>query len=266
MPADGFFQRVEETLQAPDPPDDWREVILELYNRYRGQTRLLDRLTHISDRFQSAERERGHGCLVRYERQVRQLEKIVRISDQYQNMLRDLKDRLEHAANYDALTNLPNRRYMMKRMEEAAAEARRIPERTFALMLADIDHFKAINDGFGHSAGDLVLRAIAQAMKSVLREYDICARWGGEEFLLLFPGCFEDCAETVAERLLKAVAKAPLPEERIVNPTISIGYTLHRSGEHTDETVRRADQALYRAKDKGRNCAVFISVTGSLDR
>jgi diguanylate cyclase (GGDEF)-like protein len=258
MPADNFEQRIEEMLQSPDPPDDWQAVMLEMYHRYREQVRLLDRLTRISDRFQSAERERGQGCMVRYERQVRQLEKIVRISDQYQNMLRDLKDRLEHAADYDALTSLPNRRYMMRRMEEAAAEARRIPERTFSLMLADIDHFKAINDGFGHSVGDQVLRAIAQAMKSVLREYDICARWGGEEFLLMFPGCFEDSAAVVAERLLKAVATASLPEERIVNPTISIGYTLHRSGEHTDETVRRADQALYRAKDKGRNCAVCI--------
>jgi diguanylate cyclase (GGDEF)-like protein len=251
-------ERIEAILKSLQPPEDWHDVLEEIYRRYRDQAKLLDRLIHISDRFQSAERERSHDYMARYERQVRQLEKIVRISDQYQSMLRDLKKQLEHAANYDALTGLANRRYMARRLDEAAAEALRVPERTFALMIADVDHFKSINDRLGHAVGDQVLKAIAQAMCEVLREYDLCARWGGEEFLLIFPGCTDACASNIADRLLRTVPKMSLPKNIINKPTISIGVTIHRPGEHVDETVRRADAALYQAKAEGRNRVVQI--------
>jgi diguanylate cyclase (GGDEF)-like protein len=123
-------------------------------------------------------------------------------------------------------------------------------------MIADIDHFKAVNDNFGHAAGDRLLQSVARALELSLREYDLCARWGGEEFLFLFPSCDEASATVVAERLRKNVSSAPPHEDGIATPTISIGYTLHRPGESVDATLLRADEALYKAKDAGRNCAV----------
>ena len=249
--ADNLEERIEAILGADTPPEGWKEDADELFRRYRDQRHLLERLTHIADRFQAAERERGQSYLSRYERKVRQLEKIVRISDQYQTMLHQLKGRLEHASNYDALTNLPNRRYMTSRLEEAAALALRSPDSSFVVMIADIDHFKVVNDSLGHAAGDRVLQAVAKALELSLREYDTCARWGGEEFLLLFPACADNDAPLVAERLRRAVAELPRIAEGM--PTISIGHTVHRAGESIDSTLLRADQALYRAKDAGRN-------------
>lgn len=249
--ADNLEERIEAILVAETPPTGWKAELAELFQRYRDQQRLLDRLTHVSDRFQAVERERSQSYLVRYERKVRQLEKIVRISDQYQTMLHQLKGRLEHASNYDALTSLPNRRYMTGRLEDAAAQAARAPESSFVVMIADIDHFKIVNDNLGHAAGDQVLQAVAKALELSLREYDICARWGGEEFLLLFPACTDNDASLVAERLRRAVAELPRIEETM--PTISIGHTAHRPGERIDTTLLRADQALYRAKAAGRN-------------
>jgi diguanylate cyclase (GGDEF)-like protein len=250
--------RIESILSAQTPPDGWKDDLTELYQRCRDQQRLLDRLARIADRFQAAERERSQGYMAMYERKVRQLEKIVRISDQYQTMLQQLKERMEHASNYDSLTGLPNRRYMTGRLEEAAAQAARRPESSFAVMIADIDHFKAVNDGFGHAAGDRVLQAVARALELTLREYDLCARWGGEEFLLLFPSCGEGSSTSVAERLRRNVREAPLADSGIPAPTISIGHTLHRPGESVDATLLRADEALYKAKADGRNRCVGL--------
>lgn len=255
---DRLERRIEAILAADVPPQGWKDALKELFERYADQQRLLDRLTHIADRFQAAERERSQGYMARYEKKVRQLEKIVRISDQYQTMLHQLKERLEHASNYDALTNLPNRRYMTIRLEEAAAQAARKPENGFTVMLADVDDFKAVNDNFGHAAGDRVLQAVARALELSLREYDMCARWGGEEFLLLFPACDRASASLVAERLRQTVAAAPRISNEIPAPTISIGFTQHRSQENIDRTLLRADEALYKAKDAGRNCVIGL--------
>jgi diguanylate cyclase (GGDEF)-like protein len=255
-PEDSLERSIEAILSADTPPDGWKEALEKLFVRYLDQQRLLDRLTHIADRFQAAERERSQGYLANYEKKVRQLEKIVRISDQYQTMLHQLKERLEHASNYDSLTGLPNRRYMTVRLEEAASRATRKPDGGFAVMIADLDHFKAVNDNFGHAAGDRLLQAVARALELSLREYDLCARWGGEEFLFLFPSCDQANAPIVAERLRQSVTKAQRINDEIPAPTVSIGFTIHRPGEHVDTTLLRADQALYKAKDAGRNCVV----------
>jgi diguanylate cyclase (GGDEF)-like protein len=252
-----FEQRIATALEG-ESGGECRQLLEELFGRYRGQRRLLDRLVRISDGFQSAERQRSQNSLTRYEQQIRQLEKIVRISDHYQKMLFDLNRNLEQASNSDPLTGLPNRRYMTGRLKEAVAEAERHPERGFALMLADIDRFKAINDTFGHAVGDEVLKGVAGAMTTVLREYDVCARWGGEEFLLLFPGCSPAAMHLVAERLLHTVRQTPRPRDLADGLTISIGHTMFRPGESIDDTLQRADAAMYRAKGLGRDRAVGL--------
>ncbi len=256
MPEDLLEERIETILSQKTPPEGWKEALDELFQRYQDQQRLLDRLTHIADRFQAAERERSQSYMSRYERKVRQLEKIVRISDQYQTMLHQLKERLERASNFDSLTGLPNRRYMTARLEEAAAQAVRNPSSKFAVMIADIDHFKAVNDTLGHAAGDRLLQSVARALELSLREYDLCARWGGEEFLFLYPSCDETSVPVVAKRLRQNVSTASRADDGVETPTISIGYTLHRPGESIDATLLRADEALYKAKAAGRDCAV----------
>ena len=253
---DALESRVRDALAADAPPADWADLLREVWERTAGQQHVLDRLTRIADRYQAAERERSLSSLEDYERKLRRLEKILRISDQYQSMLHELKQRLEHSSNYDALTELPNRRYMSRRQEEAAALAARHPESGFAVLLADVDHFKAVNDRHGHAVGDQVLQAVARALESPLREYDLCARWGGEEFLFLLPACDRDGAAAMAERLRAGVAAMPAIRDNAPSPTVSIGYTTHHPGESTDETLQRADRAMYEAKARGRNCVV----------
>lgn len=245
--------RARALLASKTPPPNWRDTLQELLQRTLDQDHLLKRLTRIADRFQAVERDRAQGYLERYERKVRQLEKIVRISDQYQQMLHQLKERLEHASNFDPLTTLPNRRYMTQRLEEAAAHATRTIDAAFLVMLIDVDHFKTINDTYGHAVGDKVLQQLAQQLQHTLRDYDVCGRWGGEEFLLLVPSGAGVDGTTLAQRLCMAIAKSE-PLDGVAMPTISIGFTAHVPGESVDATLLRADQALYMAKAQGRNC------------
>jgi len=124
----------------------------------------------------------------------------------------------------------------------------------FALVLADIDHFKAINDIQGHDCGDQMLRRVAGLFKQRLRDIDIIGRWGGEEFIFVLPETDVEGAAVVAEYLRSAVETANFQyEERAVPLTATFGITRHTRGEKLDAAIMRADAALYRGKKAGRN-------------
>ncbi len=176
---------------------------------------------------------------------------------------------LQVASERDPLTGLANRRHVHAVMRREHGEA-------FAgsLLLMDIDHFKRINDRHGHAAGDAVLVEIAQRVRSTVRDVDLVARWGGEEFLLLLPGLDADGAEALAQRLLQAVAGAPVAHAaRRIAVSASIGfasYPLAGDGAHTDRwaaAVDLVDAAMYLAKSQGRNraCGVRALPGGPLD-
>lgn len=228
-----------------------------LWQRYQGQLTQLERLTTISDGYQALMRDQGQSLTERYRKQIRSIQKIVRISDQYQEMQRDLTVALRVASTHDALTNLPNRRLMLDRLRaEAALSVRQGPP--FSLALIDVDHFKEVNDKFGHNAGDAVLVALAHTLTGTLRTYDVCARWGGEEFLVLLPSTSGAEALTVGNRLRAAVATLSPREAPEANGVkLSIGVAEHVLTAELDETIKRADQALYRAKATGRDRVVL---------
>ncbi|MQB21165.1 diguanylate cyclase [Agrobacterium tumefaciens] len=166
-----------------------------------------------------------------------------------------LTKQLKHQATTDFLTGLGNRRALMEQMPIIRAKAAR-PEEAVSLILFDLDHFKRINDEYGHDAGDNVLMAIGEAVKDHLRPYDYAARMGGEEFCIVLPGADLAAAESVAERLRHAVESRvvePLPKGRI---TGSFGVAQARPNERLQELLLRADAALYTAKDQGRNIVV----------
>ncbi len=166
-----------------------------------------------------------------------------------------LTRQLTHQATTDFLTGLGNRRALMEQMPIIRAKAAR-PEEAVSLILLDLDHFKRINDEYGHDAGDSVLMAIGEAVKDHLRPYDYAARMGGEEFCIVLPGADLAAAESVAERLRLAVESRvvePLPKGRI---TCSFGVAQARPNERLQELLLRADAALYTAKDQGRNVVV----------
>jgi two-component system cell cycle response regulator len=167
---------------------------------------------------------------------------------------------LEELARTDVLTGLANRRHADDVLRQTIAAARR-HGRDLCAVLVDIDRFKAVNDVHGHAAGDAVLRAVAARLADGLREEDLAARWGGEEFLLLLPDAGD--ATVVCERLRAAIADTPIRVDAAVAITItaSFGWAAWGGGETAETLVARADTALYAAKDGGRDCVVAASDT-----
>lgn len=164
--------------------------------------------------------------------------------------IREHADEMEEMARIDALTALANRRGIEEALELEARRARRFGGR-FSVILADIDHFKVVNDSYGHPTGDAVLRRFAELLQINSRGTDTVGRWGGEEFLLLCPDTEAAAAATHAEHLRRRVAEADFPEALAL--TASFGIATASGDEPTAAVVARADRALYAAKAGGRN-------------
>jgi diguanylate cyclase (GGDEF)-like protein len=173
---------------------------------------------------------------------------------------------LHHVATTDPLTELPNRRTLNEHARAffSRPNAESTP-RAYAVALVDIDHFKRINDSFGHDVGDLVLQRVAAALRSVLRGHQLVGRQGGEEFVALLEGASLQDGLVAAERLRRIVENTdPTYGEKKVPVTISIGVAAISNDDETYETLlQRADRALYVAKNDGRNCVRHVDTTES---
>ena len=163
---------------------------------------------------------------------------------------------LRNLATTDPLTGLPNRRHFLLRLDEELARLQRLDTQNVSVLMLDLDHFKRINDTYGHGVGDEVLKHFAGQLHEELRKIDSVGRLGGEEFAIILPGADPAAAETFAERLRHKVANSSLQtEQQTVQFTVSIGIAVMRpSDSTTDNALVRADQALYLAKKAGRNC------------
>jgi diguanylate cyclase len=176
-------------------------------------------------------------------------------------------NRMRHQAEHDGLTGLWNHRAIVDRLGEEISRSLR--EKTpLSVILVDVDHFKKVNDTFGHLAGDLVLKEIAAIFTRDLRPYDYAGRYGGEEFLLILSNCGMKNALHRAEQLRQAVESARVVDgETILQVTASFGVTSAISFHYETETVIRAiDAALYQAKNSGRNCIVPIEMDARLHK
>jgi len=163
---------------------------------------------------------------------------------------------LRAKAQIDPLTGLGNRHSYNERATAEWDRAKR-GQRPLCLMVADIDHFKQVNDVYGHSVGDMVLRHIADLLKASCRKYDHVYRFGGEEFTLLFPDCDYQTSIMIAERLIECVNSSPFSiDGQVIQVTVSVGvgYWDGQSAMDFDELFEIADKHLYEAKNSGRNC------------
>ena len=164
---------------------------------------------------------------------------------------------LKHAT-LDALTGFYNRRQLEERVKQEVSGAKR-QKRNLCAIMTDIDFFKKINDTYGHATGDLVLKTVSREIKNQLRDYDIAGRYGGEEFVILLPFTNIEEAKMVAERLRKAVENKKIdiskihPNKNDINTTISLGVYQYKVGDYEKTFIRKADEALYKAKENGRN-------------
>lgn len=164
-------------------------------------------------------------------------------------------DRLERLAAVDPLTDAYNRRFGLARLHEEYSRAVRA-EAPLGILMLDLDHFKAVNDTYGHLVGDRVLRAVARACRRAIREGDILVRYGGEEFLVLLPGAGAEDVSQIGERIRRAVGETSVAEgAQGVGVTVSLGGTIYRDKEtgSAEQLVAQADSALYEAKAAGRD-------------
>ena len=185
-------------------------------------------------------------------------ERVVQMEQQAQSY-RDHLEEQRKKALIDPLTGLPNRAAWAERL---ALEVAHWQTRGNPLLIAmlDLDHFKRINDGYGHLAGDKVLKIIAAQLRKHLRAGDFMARFGGEEFVLLMPGTALAEGIALAEKLRAAIEACPFHfKGEPVTITVSIGVSAFKAGDRGEQVLKRADEALYQAKYKGRNCVESIS-------
>ena len=177
----------------------------------------------------------------------------------YQDFLRDRFQQGMEQAVTDPLTGLHNRRYMEGHLESLVGDAAHTGKQV-SLLIFDIDHFKAVNDTYGHPAGDAVLREFAQRIAHNVRGVDLCCRLGGEEFVVVMPDTDADFAKVVAERLRVCVASRPFAlddDATVLDVTVSIGLsTTIGGGDNPSDLLSRADDCLYEAKRSGRNKVV----------
>lgn len=184
------------------------------------------------------------------ERSILDRERYVQQMEDYQRRMEESYLQLEAQSTTDGLTGAKNRRAFERRLDEEVGRARRY-QSPLALVLLDVDGFKAYNDGFGHPAGDEVLRTIVRILQENAREPDVIARYGGDEFALLLPETGSAGGWVLAERFRRAIQRTAWPHRVI---TASLGLANLTSDNETGaELIARADQALYRAKQSGRN-------------
>jgi diguanylate cyclase (GGDEF)-like protein/PAS domain S-box-containing protein len=167
---------------------------------------------------------------------------------------RRIEEQVQWLAHFDSLTGLPNRALLSERADQALSLAQRVCG-PLAVMFLDIDHFKAVNDSLGHRIGDLLLIEVAQRLQAAVREHDTVSRQGGDEFVIILPDTDAAGAAHVAEKIRCLIAEPMMLDSHPMSVSASIGIALFpQDAGDFDTLCRAADQAMYRAKQDGRNC------------
>ena len=229
---------------------------------YRGKKNNNSTIYEVNSR--AIKDENGNSInLVSIIRDVTQkviLEEVLEAREkQYKELAKELELKnisLSERVSIDNLTGIKNRYYFDERIKEEVDLAKR-QKASFSLLLFDLDHFKLVNDNFGHDVGDKVLKRVTDAVSKIIRSYDIFARWGGEEFVVLMPNTTEAEAVPAAEKIRKTVEDIIHPD--IEKITISIGIAIWEVDDDVDQIFVKADKALYTAKNQGRNRVIVYN-------
>jgi diguanylate cyclase (GGDEF)-like protein len=199
---------------------------------------LLEEFTHLSD------------C---YKKQLQRLNRISGENEQLKTELVNMVRSLDLASRIDGMTGLANRRDIMEKIDRESTRSHR-HQHPFTILLVNIDDFKKVNDTHGYNTGDDVLVEIARVLRSCVRNEDICARWGGEEFLILLPETGSENSLPVANKILEAMRRTEFKANKPgIHITVSIGVCEHNPAQTVQECIARVHQALAQAKRNGKN-------------
>jgi len=199
---------------------------------------------------------------------LKQLRRITRITDRTARSLHENNLDLTDKVHYDALTGIYNRRFMEENLKRIIKTLSRSSGSELSVLMLDIDYFKKFNDTYGHSEGDICLKAIAETIKeSLLRPDDFVSRYGGEEFAVILPNTDKSGARVMANKILANIQAKNIPHEKNEAAdcvTASIGVTTGevKRGQESSDYIKRADEALYISKQNGRNRYTFIKLKG----
>lgn len=263
------FTELEKTIHDILAMPEYRDhpaskALKQLWEINQDQWDRMDRLTRLSDSYQDMMIQRERSLSERFDKHLRQLEKMTRISDRYQHSLRLLNIELEKTSLIDPLTELPNRRMMMKRLSQAFYDQQEEEQQediqvvNLAVAMVDIDYFKKVNDEFGHQVGDDVLIALGKLMEKVVDGHGVIGRWGGEEFLVILPCHNIAEASILMESLRSKVSSYSFEvDDKTVLTSVSIGVANYQEKDTMDSLLSRADNALYLAKSRGRNSVIL---------
>jgi len=178
------------------------------------------------------------------------------LSSYYYRSIVATQKRLSKLAMTDSMTGLYNRRHIMNVIDYEAVRQKR-SSAPLSLIIVDLDHFKSINDRYGHETGDAVLIVVSQLIRKSIREQDSAARWGGEEFLIVLPDTDLEQAILIAQRIREMVAtNAVTVDGQTIFTSATLGVSVYQGGETTSKAIARADELLYEGKKAGRNRVV----------
>ena len=238
----------DDYIQKPVGKLEFQTRIKAAQIRLRGQEHLYEEREFYRQAVKQEE-ELSNKILDRHLHLKHTLETV----ESEKEKLERTKVELEHIAKYDMLSGLLNRMSLFAIIDIEIERAMRTDTPLSGIML-DIDHFKNINDNFGHPVGDRVIREIGIRLQGTLRKYDHAGRYGGEEFFLVLPNTFKDQAFIIAERFRIAIAETAVEAEGVtVSFTASLGVAQYQKTDTRERWIARADSAMYRAKAEGRN-------------
>ena len=186
------------------------------------------------------------------------LSQVTHLEDSLKSLQRE-EDKLRQIANTDSLTRLANRDNVLFQLGQALQNVQN-DHSSLCVLMADLDHFKKINDTYGHLVGDGVLREVAARFKSAVRDVDIVGRYGGEEFVIILRNSSLTSSSEIAERIRRHIEESPIHlQNTAINITVSLGLCIARAGDNVDSLLDRTDHALYQAKNNGRNRVVVYN-------
>jgi diguanylate cyclase (GGDEF)-like protein len=257
------FKTVSNRLfeMGPDQVDSFfrsiKEEALDAAQQYGFDISHLRSYTEILDEANQELTELN----VTYERMNRELEKAKKEAEELSRKLRKANEILQELANVDDLTGLYNRRYHDDYLKREFERSKRY-QRPFSYTLIDIDHFKSVNDNYGHQQGDMILKELGSRLRTMIRSSDMAFRYGGEEIAVVLPETDLDGAKTIGERILKDIERHEFPRKpgEPMHITVSLGLASYGESDEFEtlhELVKQADECLYRAKKEGRNRMCF---------